>query len=113
MPVLLWLCANILDIQSRYQAFIIARNWTGLIIAWVFFVPTLAYIGGLITLEAMTFSHFILIGFALIYDYRLAKATLDKPALFCIALVFADFIASIVMGEMLRLLIQPLLSQGV
>ena len=109
MPIVLWLLADQLDIKTRYGPFIIARNWASIITAWVYFIPTIAHIAGLIILEVMVFAHLILLGLIVVYGFRVARLTLDKPPLFCIALVFIDFMVGLLIGEMLWSMIEPML----
>lgn len=109
MPIILWLAADLLDIKTRYGSFIIARNWASIVMAWIFFIPTLTHMAGLIILEVMVFTHLILLGVVVIYGYRIARMTLEKPPLFCMALIFADLILGMIMGEMLWSLVEPMM----
>ncbi|MEP6355522.1 MAG: hypothetical protein ABJ081_02475 [Hyphomicrobiales bacterium] len=109
MPFVLWILADQLDIKTRYSPFIIARNWASIVMGWVYFIPTLTHVVGLINLDAMVFSQLILLGFVLIYSFRVARATLDKPILFCMALVFVDLIIGLLIGGTLWSFIEPTL----
>lgn len=107
LPVVLWLAADVLDIKTRYGPFIIARNWASVIVSTTFAVPTLMHIAGLISLDVMLLVELILLGFLVAYGYRIAMATLGKGALFCLALVLADFMMSLVVGQAILVMFAP------
>lgn len=107
LPLILWFAADFLDIKKRYTSFVIARNWTSIVTAWIFFAPTLAYASGVVVVDVLVLAQIVLLGFVLFYGYRVARATLSKPAYFCIGLVAADFLTGLISSEMLWVLIEP------
>lgn len=100
MPILLWLLADILQIKGRFGAYIIARNWSSVVVAFAFIVPAIAELSGLIIHEITIFTEILLLGFVLFYHFKIAMVTLEKSWAFCAALVFADFVLAVFIGEL-------------
>lgn len=110
IPIILWFAAEPLGIKTRYGPFVIVRNWASVAMAWIFPLPLLPYMMGLISFEVIIFVQLMLFGFLLVYGYRVARATLNKSPAFCLSLVMADFFISMMMARVLWTLTGPTIS---
>ncbi|MEM8838822.1 MAG: hypothetical protein AAGE89_12070 [Pseudomonadota bacterium] len=99
VPFLLWLVADLIGIRSRYFAYVVARNWCSIIVGFAFAIPSLFHVTGLVPHEVTLLAQLILLGFALVYHYQIARVALDKEPFFCVALVSADLLIDIIIAE--------------
>ena len=100
MPIVLALLAGVLAIKREYSSYIIARNWASVVMTWVFFIPTLASIAKLVSIEMALFIQLGLLGLVALLSFRIARLTLQKPASFCVALVGIDFMAGLLLSQL-------------
>lgn len=107
MPILLGFLAGLLDIRQTYASYIIVRNWASVVLTWVFFIPTLAYIAGFVPLEFLLVVQLGLLGVVAFLSFRIARATLQKSIQFCIVLVVVDFTAGLLLSRLLWLGLGP------
>ena len=101
MPIVLALLAGVLSIKQEYSKYIIVRNWASVVMTWVFFIPTLASIAKLISIELVLFIQLGILGFVVFLSFRIARLTLEKPASFCVALVGIDFMAGLMLSQII------------
>ena len=101
MPIALALLAGVLAIKREYSSYIIVRNWASVVMTWVFFIPTLASIAKLISIEVVLFIQLGLLGLVVFFSFRIARLTLQKPASFCVALVGIDFMAGLLLSRLI------------
>ncbi|MEO1066614.1 MAG: hypothetical protein AAFW47_04470 [Pseudomonadota bacterium] len=99
MPIVLWLAADVLGIRTRYGPYVIARNWGSVIAGVAMAVPAVCQLAGLVNGDVAALASLMLVGFVLVYHYRIARVTLEKEAPFCLGLVSVDFLVGIVLGE--------------
>ena len=99
MPIILALLAGVLDIKREYSNYIIVRNWASVVMTWVFFIPTLASIAKLVSIELVLFIQLGLLGLVVFLSFRVARTTLQKPASFCATLVGIDFMAGLMLSQ--------------
>lgn len=101
MPIALALLAGVLNIKQEYSKYIIVRNWASVVMTWAFFIPTLASIAKLVSIELVLFIQMGLLGFVVFLSFRIARLTLEKPASFCAVLVGIDFMAGLVLSQII------------
>jgi len=101
MPIALALLAGVLSIKREYSSYIVVRNWASVVMTWVFFIPTLASIAKLVSIELALFIQLGLLGLVAFFSFRIARTTLQKPASFCIALVAIDFMAGLLLSQII------------
>jgi len=99
MPIVLALLAGALSIKREYSSYIIVRNWASVVMTWVFFLPTLASIAKLVSIELVLFIQLGLLGLVVFLSFRIARLTLQKPASFCATLVGIDFMAGLLLSQ--------------
>ena len=107
LPIVLALLAGVLDIKREYSSYITVRNWAAVVMTWVFFIPTLAFIAKLISAELIVFVQMTMLGFVVFFSFRIARTTLQKPVGFCMALVGIDFVAGLLLSQLIWLSIGP------
>ena len=111
-PILLWLAADILKIRQGFVTYIIARNWCSLLVAALFSIPAFGHFSGIISHDTAIFSSLLLLGFAFVFHYRIARLTLEKDFPFCVTLIIADFLTSfILIGTIITLVGNPVPGQ--
>ena len=98
-PALLALGAGFLGVGRTYTAFVVARNWGGVIetvpqAAWAALV-----VAGLLSSEIAEDLYLALLIVVLRYHYLIVRHALQAPVALAIALVIADFLLSLLIGR--------------
>jgi hypothetical protein len=98
-PILLALVARRLGIARSYPAYIVARNWSGVIASAPFGAIALLTLIGLVSNEFGALLSLVAIGVALRYNYVVARTALAAGFGFAVAIVAADFIVSLLIAD--------------
>jgi hypothetical protein len=93
-PLLFALIARPLGLSSRYVPFIVARNWSSVIISAFVSVAHAAHLTGLLSSEFAPIFTLILIAVALRFSYIVARIALGVGMAMAIAIVAFDLLLS-------------------
>lgn len=99
-PVLMILLVALIDRRSRYVPFVVAYNWSGVIIALFVALPTILFAAGMMPLGMLYVLTLIAMAIALRYLYIIARVALFADRLTAVGLVAADFALSLILAEM-------------
>jgi len=97
LPIALGLLAKHLGIGRTYVAYVVARNWSGIVSVAPLALLSLLFGLGALSLEAMELLSLLVIGAMLFYGYRIARWTLIWPAASAAGLVAADLALSLIL----------------
>lgn len=97
LPIALGLLAKRLGIGRTYVAYVVARNWSGIVSVAPLALLSLLFGLGALSLEVMELLSLLVIGAMLFYGYRIARWTLVWPASMAAGLVAADLALSLIL----------------
>ena len=95
LPVLLAALAGFLGIRRAYTAFIVARNWSTVLVILPFAAIALLDIAGLMNESLILFPSLAALGFALRFGYMVARTALGVGIEVAIGVVALDFLVSL------------------
>ena len=100
-PLLAALLARPLGYAARYGGFIIAYNWSAVLVAIPLALPAILFGADLI--PAFLASVLMLVALVVVFRYRyiIARAALEQSGVVCAGLVAADFLMSITVSELM------------
>jgi hypothetical protein len=90
-PGLLALIARPIGLAGQYVPFIVARNWSSIIVTSFLVIPLLAYLGGSISVQVLKPFFNIMLIVSGYFAYRVARTTMAVPPALAVAIVMADF----------------------
>ena len=98
-PALLALGAGFLGVGRTYTAFVVARNWGGVIETVPQAVWAALVVAGVLSTEIAQDLYLALLIIVLRYHYLIVRQALQAPVGLAIALVIADFLLSMLIGR--------------
>ena len=104
-PGLMALVARPIGLAQQYVPFIVARNWSAVLVNAIYAVPLLIYLAGLMPFLMMALSTYIVLAASGFFFYRIARTTLAVSPGFAVGLVVADFGLSFLIRDIARALV--------
>ena len=94
-PLVMVLVARLAGLQRSYARYIIAYNWTSVLVIAVMTPPLLLLDLGLIEPELALLMSFVLLMATLYYRWFVARTALETTGILAMALVISDFVLSL------------------
>ncbi|MBZ8133803.1 hypothetical protein [Afifella sp. IM 167] len=94
-PVLFALLARPLGVSTHYVPFIVARNWSSVLIAGMFALPHALHAIGIVPLPVLSFLLFAFFVLALRFAYLVARIALAVPVMMAIPIVLLELLIGI------------------
>jgi len=95
-PILFAFLARPLGVSTHYVPFIVARNWSAVLIAGIFAVPHALHAVGFVPLPVLSFLLFAFFIVALRFAYLVARVALAVPMTMAIPIVLLELLIGIV-----------------
>ncbi|WP_417670984.1 hypothetical protein [Roseibium sp.] len=100
LPILLAGLAGPLGIQKGYVPFVVARNWSSLLVAAPYVLVGLLYLGGLIAPGIMVLLSLVILVVMIWYRFLIARIALQAAVGTAIGIVVLDVVLSLLIGEL-------------
>ena len=101
LPLLLAALATFLGIKRGYPAYIVARNWSTVLIVIPFAAIALLELIGLVDAQLLFFPSIIALAIALRFSYLIARRALGVGVDVAIGLVVLDFLVSLALARLI------------
>ncbi|WP_026381787.1 hypothetical protein [Afifella pfennigii] len=95
-PILFAFLARPLGVSTHYVPFIVARNWSAVIISGIFALPHALHALGLVPLPVLSFLLFALFVVALRFAYLVVRVALAVPPMMAVPIVLLELLIGIV-----------------
>jgi len=97
-PVVMIPVARLLNLSQTYVPFIIAWNWSQVLVVVVFLVASLLFASGLLPVGAATLVFMFAYVSVLFYQYLVTRLALDCPPLMAVGVVALDLVLSLLIN---------------
>ena len=94
-PLAMVLVARLAGLQRGYARYIIAYNWSSVVVIALMMPPLILLDLGLVGPELAVLTSFVLLMVSLYYRWFVARTALETTGLIAMALVIADFVLSL------------------
>ncbi len=94
-PAILALLARPMGIASRFVPYIVARNWTAVLIAAMFGVPHLLHALGVLPTALLSFLLLILFGVAVWFAYVVVRTAMQVPPVMAVPVVILEIASGV------------------
>ncbi|MEX0852443.1 MAG: hypothetical protein WD036_04055 [Bauldia sp.] len=105
LPLLLAALATFLGIRRNYPAYIVARNWSTVLIVLPFAAIALIDLSGLLSSEVLFFPSVLALAIALRFSYLIARRALAVGVEVAIGFVVLDFLVSLALARLISRLL--------
>ncbi len=100
-PIALALVAKTLGIARRYAVYVIAYNWSSVLIVAAFLPPVLLYDAGLVGVGGALLLNFVVMLAALYYRWFIARTALETTGALAAGLVASDLVLSVSVNRLI------------
>lgn len=105
LPLLLAGLATFLGIRKGYPAYVVARNWSSVLMVLPFAAIALLDLAGLLSSEALFLPSVVALAIALRFSYLIARRALDVGVDVAIGFVVLDFLVSLALARLISRLL--------
>lgn len=95
--------ARLLKVTGRYVPYVIAYNWSSVVVVTLRLLPLILFSSGLIGAEAVTIPVFVSLVAVMIYRWYLARVALGVSGATAIALVLIDLLLMLLIASLTEL----------